>query len=309
MPYPIETAHNGHPTACALKGKFMLRGWVLLLLAGWLAASALPARAQDLTKAEELYQRTNFEGSLALLNKQATDGPAMFLLGRDYFMLGDFKKGSDYLEKAAAREPRNSEYLDWLGRAYGRRAETSNPLMAPGYASKARQAFERAVQLDGANRAALSDLFDYYLSAPGFLGGGYDKAGAVASKMAVVDPSEAYYAEAKLAQKNQQYQRAEEHLRQAVAVAPHELGHLIALARFLANRGRTGESDAVFQEAEKINPNAPKLWYARADVLIKQKRNLDEAKMLLEKYVNAPITVDDPPRDKAVRLLKEAGGA
>ncbi len=181
--------------------------------------------------------------------------------------------------------------------------------MAPGFASKARQAFERAVALDGTNRDALSDLFDYYLSAPGFLGGGYDKAGAVASKMTVIDPSEGYFAEAKLAQKNQQYQRAEEHLRQAVAIAPHEIGHLIALARFLANRGRTGESDAVFEEAEKISPNAPKLWYARADVLIKQKRNLDEAKMLLQKYVSAPITVDDPPRDKAVRLLKEAGGA
>ncbi|HEX3684511.1 MAG TPA: tetratricopeptide repeat protein [Bryobacteraceae bacterium] len=291
------------------KGMFSLRGWALPVLLGWLAASVPLARARDLTKAEELYKRTNFESSLALLDKQATDGPATFLLGRNYFMLGDFKKASAYLEKAAAAEPGNSEYLDWLGRAYGRRAETSNPLMAPGFALKARTAFERAVELDGTNRDALSDLFDYYLSAPGFLGGGYDKAGAVASRMTAVDPSEGYFAEAKLAQKNQQYQTAEQHLRQAVAIAPHEMGHLIALARFLANRGRTGDSDAVFQQAEKINPNAPKLWYARADVLIKQKRNLDEAKTLLQKYVNAPITVDDPPRDKAVRLLKEVGGA
>lgn len=291
------------------KGKFSLRVWALLLFTGFLAASVLPLRAEDLTKAEALYERTNFEGSLALLDKQATDGPAMFLLGRDYFMLGDFKKAGDYFEKAAAAEPGNSEYVDWLGRAYGRRAENSNLLMAPGYASKARQAFERAVELDGTNRDALSDLFDYYLSAPGFLGGGSDKAGAVASKMAAVDPSEAYFSEAKLAQKNRQYQQAEQRLRQAVAIAPHEVGRLIALARFLANRGRTGESDAVFQQAEKINPNAPKLWYARADVLIRQKRNLEEAKTLLQKYVNASITVDDPPRDKAVRLLKEVGGA
>jgi hypothetical protein len=58
-----------------------------------------------------------------------------------------------------------------------------------------------------------------------------------------------------------------------------------------------------------VNPNAPRLWFARADVLIKQKRNPSEAKMLLQKYVNAPITVDDPPRDEAYRLLKEVGGA
>jgi Flp pilus assembly protein TadD len=291
------------------KGRFSLRGSVLLLVAGWMAASALPVRAQDLRTAEELYQRTNFEGSLKLLDKGATDGPATFLLGRDYFMLGEFKKAGDYLQKAVSAEPNNSQYVDWLGRSYGRRAENSNPLLAAGYASKARQAFERAVELDGSNRDALSDLFDYYLSAPGFLGGGYDKAATVANQMAVVDPSEAYFAEAKLAQKHRHYQSAELHLRQAVAMGPHEMGHLIALARFLANQGRTGESDAVFEQAEKMNPNAPKLWYARADVLIQQKRNLDQAKMLLQKYVSAPITVDDPPRDAAVRLLKEVGGA
>lgn len=285
-----------------------MRGWALLLFAGCLTA-ALPAWAQDLTEAEGLYQRTNFEGSLALLDKHASSGPASFLLGRNYFMLGEFKKAAEYLQTAVAAEPNSSEYTDWLGRAYGRRAETANPLSAPNLASKAREAFERAVQLNGSNRDALSDLFDFYLTAPAFLGGGADKAGAVASRMAAVDPSEAYFEEARLAEKSQHYGRAEQRLRQAVAMAPHEVGHLIALAKFLSNQGRTTESDAVFQEAEKINPNAPKLWYARADVLIKQKRNLDEAKLLLHKYVNSPITVNDPPREKAVRLLKEVGGA
>jgi Flp pilus assembly protein TadD len=280
----------------------------LLLLAGSFAF-ALPAKAQDLSRAEDLYQRTNFEGSLSLMNKHATSGPETFLLGRNYFMLGDFKKASEYLQTAVAAEPSNSEYIDWLGRAYGRRAETANPLMAPALASKAREAFETAVQLNSSNTDALSDLFDFYLNAPGFLGGGADKAGAVASRMSAVDPSQAYFEEARLAEKSQHYGRAEQRLRQAVAMAPHEVGRLIALARFLSNQGRTGESDAVFQEAEEVNPNTPKLWYARADVLIKQKRNLGEAKLLLHKYVNASITVNDPPREKAVRLLKEVGGA
>ena len=286
-----------------------MRAWAFLLLAGGLAISVLPLAAQDLAKAEELYKRTNFEDSLALIDKHTADGPATFLLGRDYFMLADFKKATDYLQKAVAAEPDNSEYMDGLGRAYGKRAETSNPLMAPGLASKARQAFERSVDLNGTNRDALSDLFDYYLNAPGFLGGGYDKALAVANKMAVVDPSEAYFAKAELAQKHREYRSAEQQLRQAVAIAPQQIGHLIALAKFLATQGRTGESDAVFQQAQKVNPNAPRLWFARADVLIQEKRNLDEAKTLLQKYVSSPITVDDPPREQARRLLKEVGGA
>lgn len=265
--------------------------------------------ANDLSKAESLYKQTDFDASLALLDKHSSDGPTNFLVGRDYFMLGDFKKSTDYFLKAVALQPVNAEYFDWLGRCYGKRAETSNPLMAPGYASKARQAFERAVELDPQNRDALSDVFDYYLEAPGFLGGGYDKAAAIAERTAAIDPPEAYFEQAKLAQKRKEYQSAEEHFRRAVAAAPHEVGHLVALARFLANEGRNRESDAVFLEAQNVNPNAPEVWFARADVLIKQKRNLDEAKLLLEKYVHAPITVDDPPKQEARRLLKQVGGA
>ena len=273
----------------------------LLLVAG-------AAQASDLTQAENLYKRTDFEGSLKLLDKQSSNAAEIFLIGRNYFMQGEFKKATEYIQKATTLAPANSEYMDWLGRTYGKRAETSNILAAPGYASKARQAFEKAVELDPKNNDALSDLFDYYLEAPGFLGGGYDKAVAVADKLAVIDPSEAYFERAKLAQKKKEYQRAEAHMRQAIAVAPHEVGHLIALARLLANQGKERESDAVFLEAQKANPNSPRVWFARADVLIKQKRHLDQAKLLLEKYMSASITVDDPPKGDARRLLKQVGG-
>jgi tetratricopeptide (TPR) repeat protein len=266
-------------------------------------------QADDLSKAENLYKQTDFEGSLALLDKHSSSAATNFLVGRDYFMMGDFKKSTDYLLKAVALQPGSAEYLDWLGRCYGKRAETSNPLAAPGFASKARQAFERALQLDPKNSDALADVFDYYLEAPGFLGGGYDKALAIAERTSVVDPAEGYFERAKLAQKRKEYQTAEEHFRRAVAAAPHEVGHLVNLARFLATEGRTRESDAIFLEAQTVNPNAPEVWFARADVLIQQKRNLNEAKVLLEKYVRAPITVDDPPKQDARRLLRQVGGA
>jgi tetratricopeptide (TPR) repeat protein len=280
-----------------------------LVVSGALTLCATPASAQTLNKAEELYKRTSYEASLVLLDKQSAEPAVQFLIGRDYFMLGDFKKSTDYLQKAANSQSSNSEYMDWLGRAYGKRAETSSPFTAPGFASKARQAFEASVRLDPKNSDALSDLFDYYLDAPGFLGGGYDKALAVAEKISAIDPPEGYFEKAKLAQKRKEYQTAEEHFHAAISAAPHEVGAMIELAKFLANQGRTRESDAVFQQAQKTDPLAPRVWFERADSLIKQKRNLDEAKILLQKYVKAPVTVDDPPKQEAFRLLKQVGGA
>jgi tetratricopeptide (TPR) repeat protein len=274
-----------------------------------LALSASSAFAEADARAEELYRQTEYKQSLSLLPGNTSDAATNNLIGRNYFMMGDFKKATEYFEKAAVAEPADSDYALWLGRAWGRRAETANPFMAPGYASKARAWLERAVALNEKNGEALSDLFDYYLEAPGFLGGGYDKAQAVSRKISDTDPAEGYFARARLAEKRRQYDTAEEQLRRAVELAPRQVGRVLDLAKFLANEGKQQESDALFAKAETMAPGAPKVWYARADTLIKQKRNLDEAKRLLQKYVQSPITPDDPSKVDAQRLLKQVAGS
>src|SRR5579875_3815710 len=113
-----------------------------------LAVSAAQPPPGNLSKAEDLYKQTSYEASLALLDKSSNDAATNFLLGRDYFMLGEYKNAADALQKATSERPANSDYMDWLGRTYGKRAETANPLLAPSFALKARQAFEQAVQLN-----------------------------------------------------------------------------------------------------------------------------------------------------------------
>ena len=125
------------------------------------------------------------------------------LMGRNYYGQGDFKKATEVLEKAAALDPENSEIYLWLGRAYGRRAETSSMLTAPGFATKARQFFEKAAQLNPDNLDAQSDLFEYYLEAPGFLGGGFDKASATAAQIARLNPAEGYLGSSQAGRKAQ----------------------------------------------------------------------------------------------------------
>ncbi len=139
------------------------------------------AAGPEFDQARKLYNLTEFEQSLKILQAiPQKDGAVYELVGRNYYMQGDFKKATEALEKAVAAEPGNSEFNLWLGRAYGRRAETSSLFTAPGHASKARQYFEKAAQLNPRNLEAQSDLFEYYLEAPGFLGGGFEKAAATA---------------------------------------------------------------------------------------------------------------------------------
>ena len=155
---------------------------------------------------------------------------------------------------------------------------------------------------------ALSDLFEYYLEAPGFMGGGLDKANATAEQMAVIDPVEGHWAQARLAEKKKEFHTAEEHLQRAAAMAPQQVGKLVDLARFLAKQGRYQESEQSFRKAEKIAPNSPKVIYARADTYVQQGRNLETARQLLRRYLQAELTPDDPPRADAEKLLKKASG-
>ena len=89
--------------------------------------------------------------------------------------------------------------------------------------------------------------------------------------------------------------------------SPAQAGRLIDLARFLAKQGRFQESDQAFQAADKVEPDSPKLMFAKADTYIKNGRNLDAARKLLRQYLAATLTPDDPPRAQAEKLLKQAG--
>lgn len=277
---------------------------VLMAMAG-LATASDPR----LVEARKLYNSTDFEQSLKVLQAiSPRDGAVYELMGRDYYMEADYKRATDAFEKAVASQPANSEYNLWLGRAFGRRAETSSPFTAPAYASKARQAFERSVQLNPANLDAQSDLFEYYLDAPGFLGGGVEKAENVAQRMTQISAADGQWAEAKLAEKRKESRSAEAHLRKAVELAPRQVGKLIELARFLTRQGRFQEADQDFERAEEVAPNSPRVVFARASTYVEAHRNLEIARELLKRYMTMSLAPDDPPKSEAEKLLRTAHG-
>ena len=106
----------------------------------------------------------------------ARDAAAAFYLGRIAMEERKHDRAADYFEAATKLEPTSSTYFLWLGRAYGREAQNANVLRQPGLAKKAKAAWQHAVDLDANNLDARSDLIQYYVQAPGFLGGSTAKA-------------------------------------------------------------------------------------------------------------------------------------
>jgi len=279
----------------------------LLLLS--LACATLVAESPGYERARALYENTDYEGSLRLLLQvEPKDAATLVLIGQNYFMTRDATHATEFFQQAVDLEPTNSVYYHWLGRAYGLRAETGTIFTAMSNASKARQNFEKAIELDPHNSEAVNDLFEFYVEAPSFIGGGLDKAARLAELIAAHDAAEGNYAQARMAEKKKEYSRAESHLRRAMELAPRQVGRVIDLAKFLAKHGSFDESEKTFQAAEKIAPGAPKLMFARASAYIQAKRNIETAKRLLQKYLTARLTPDDPPREEARKLLQEVSG-
>jgi tetratricopeptide (TPR) repeat protein len=276
-----------------------MRGLLLFLF-----ALSVWGRGPEASRARELYQRTEYLQALAVLdrisNKSADE---LQLVGQCYFMQGEYRRATEAFEKALPLAPRDSELHRWLGNAYGRRAETGNVFTAPGNARRSRQYLEQAVELDPSNREAVANLFEYYLEAPSFMGGGMDKAESLILHLAKLDTPASHHARAQLEDKRKHYDAAEEQLRRAADLAPRQPGRLIDLAKFLSDRGRVKESDEKFTEAARLAPDSPQLLFARAETYIQQRRNLNEARQLLERYLSSPLTPDDPPREDARALL------
>lgn len=283
---------------------------VAALIGAVMVAAAAPA--PDLERARDLYQRTQYQESLNLLlpllkfgAEAKSDPQALQLAGQDYLKLGQYKKATEAFDRALALGHPSEDLYVWEGRAYGRRAETSGPFSAPGLATRARKFFETAVQMNILDREASGDLFDYYMGAPGFLGGGIDRARELAQKVAAADAAEGQHLLAVLAEHDKDYGGAEKHLRHAIELAPHEAARVVELARFIAKRGRGKESDNLFDQAQKLAPQNHRILFYRAETYVETKRNLSDARTLLDTYLRAPLSPEDPPRQKAQELLNK----
>lgn len=169
---------------------------------------------------------------------------------------------------------------------------------------------EKAAQLDPSNFEVVDDLFDFYLQAPGFMGGGLDRAEKLADVIGRRDPAEGAYDRARIAEARKQYGPAEHYLKRATELAPHQVSRLLELAKFLAKQGRYEESDRAFVQADKVAPDSPKVLFTEASTYIKFNRNVDSARQLLKKYLSSSnLTPDDPPKSEAERLLRKASGS
>lgn len=238
------------------------------------------------------------------LQSHPDNAAAYNLLSRVYFQLEQWDMAVRMAEKSVALEPRNSLYHQWLGRAAGRKAENSNPFTAFGLARRVKVEFERAVALDGRNFSARSDLTEYYLEAPGFLGGDKNKARAQADAVAAHDPALAQYLYAKVEEK-QGSGRAEELYKKAIAASDNAAQYWIELAYYYRRAGRPQDMQSAIASARTAAHHDGMPAYDGAFLLLRTGHNFPSAIEMLRRYLDGSDLSEDGPSFHAHYLLGE----
>jgi tetratricopeptide (TPR) repeat protein len=286
-----------------------------LLSAGVLmvqAAAAVPKNADAIPpRIEALYgsgsYKTAAEALQTEIGRSPKDSSLYYWLGRCYFELYDFDRSISSWEHAVALDSARSEYHDWLGRAYGRKAEQdahTKMASALSLAHRTHHEFETAVQLDAGNVDAQRDLIAFMASAPANLGGGEDNALNQIRALSVVDPLEGMLALADFYATRKRFDQASDEYQKVLKSAPDRIKAYLEAADFY--RGR---SDAVLMEqaveaAGKISASDRRLTYYQGVALVLENKDSDTAEKDLRAYIAiVPDNSELPPHSSAYEYL------
>ena len=142
---------------------------------------------------------------------------------------------------------RDSTAQDWTGRALGYQAQHAGLIKGLKLALSVRDAFETAVILRPENEAACVDLGEYYTAAPAIVGGGTEKALALATRLQGALPAVAHRIRAMEAERNKDLGTAEEEF-QAEVAASRNAGTLVDLAAFYGRHHQDGKAVSTARE-------------------------------------------------------------
>jgi Tfp pilus assembly protein PilF len=255
----------------------------------------------DVTRANTLLQQGRVDEATVslreLLAAEPGDAQAHQLLCRIYYAQDMADNAIRECQLAASGDPASSDNQIWLGRAYGFKASHANPLSALSLAVKVRIAFERAVQLDPENVHALNDLGEFYVAAPALIGGGLDKAQALAARMQPHFPSQAHRLLALIAEKKKEDTIAEAEFSNAVAAGKTPEAY-IDLGHFYERHHQPDKMiDALQSGIATDRRKGPSLVDA-ASVLTDAHRSPELAETLLRTYLSSSAKTDDAPAFK-----------
>ncbi len=234
----------------------------------WLLSgrSAMAQTSEDLlSKAEDLYRHADYRASLTLVRESGqASGRAYLLDGQRLTLCWAITRRLPRRSNGLSRwsRPIRSTRTGW---AAASDAVPRRPchLFAPKYAVQSAGVLRegrRARSRERGSAAAICSITTWRLRA--FWEAVTTKRKQIAQRIAERNPAEGHFAQAELADRRKQFDTAEEQLRRAIQLAPRaKLGRCWIWRGISPGTGRIPESEAAFDQAERLAPNSPRVAF------------------------------------------------
>jgi tetratricopeptide (TPR) repeat protein len=256
-----------------------------------LSVIATPSTGQEsrLGAARQAYDKGDYRTAIEILKAASTaepsNGEIFLLLTKSYLETKQYDDAVNSAEKAVSSDPQSSVYHQWLGAAYGQKADHASMLSAYPLARKTQKEFETAVQLDERNFDAAQSLIEYDCTAPSIVGGGEDKAQPLIQKLMGVDPAEGHYGAGLCKAVKKDFPAADLEYTKALESKPKTVGRIYDIGDYFLERGQGDKLLLVAAQGQALGPNDPRGKYYRAVGWILERESHAEAEKLLEEYL------------------------
>jgi len=287
---------------------FRLRCAILLTAACALHASPARCAQNAVADAQREFNAGHYHKAVDALTDSAAkspdDAPLQFLLGQCYYELREFTRAVTSFERSVQLAPNQSEYHDWLGKAYGRRAEETIFLSAMGWARKTHKEFEIAVHLNPSNFQAQRDLIRFEMYAPSIVGGGDDRALKHIEDLEKIDALQGQLARGEFFATKKKLAEADAVFAKVLESNTDRIGVYFEAADYYRERQNSAKMSEAIAAAERIDSDDRRLKFYRALLFIVEKKNPGEAESLLKSYIaTVPDNSDLPQHSQALEWL------
>lgn len=219
--------------------------------------------------------------------------------GRALMAKRDYEKAAEVLEKAVAAAPKSAEAHYLLGGAYGSLAQQASLFSQASLASKTQAQFEEAVKLDPNHLDARMSLVEYYMLAPGFMGGSESKAMEQAAEIKKRDSFRGHRALGFIYGKQKKPDLARAEYVQAVREQPNSPKTHLALAGFYINEKNFAAATTEVDSAVKADPKYMPVWFWVGRVAAGAGTSYARGEEALRKYLAYTPKPDEPGLHRA----------
>ena len=180
-----------------------------------------------------------------------------------------------------------------LGKALGTKAMNGGMMAAVGSAGTIRDAFKKAVELEPRNVDARFSLLQFYMMAPGFMGGGTAKAEALTAQTVAVNAEAAKLMQGTLDLAEKKFAKAEAAAAGVRAGADEDMlelqeGLMISIGMKYMGEKKFADAERMLRDAQKRFPESDTVPYMAARVQQEQGKHREAVAGLEQVLVKTP---------------------